>query len=84
MSNDLFFTRTGMDRDRVQATWSSACFEASGYQCDARLWHAPSNQYRRCLIRATPIRNDDGTVREWVGSCTEQPALPREGAAPQG
>jgi PAS domain S-box-containing protein len=61
------------DRGRVQATWSSACFEASGYECNARLWHASSNQYRRCLIRATPIRNDDGSVREWVGSCTEQP-----------
>ena len=59
------------DRQTVQATWSAACFDASGYRCKARLWHAASNNWRECLIRATPIRNDDGTVREWVGACTE-------------
>lgn len=64
------------DRDVVQATWAAACFEASGYECRARLWHARSQQHRLCVIRATPIRNEDGSVREWVGSCTEEPAGP--------
>ena len=59
------------DRARVQTSWSTACFETSGYECRARLWHAPSGDYRQCLIRATPIRNEDGSVREWVGSCTD-------------
>jgi PAS domain-containing protein len=59
------------DRSVVQASWAAACFEASGYECKARLWHAKSQQHRLCVIRATPIRNDDGSVREWVGSCTE-------------
>lgn len=59
------------DRAEVQTSWSTACFDASGYERTARIWHAPSGEYRRCLIRATPIRNEDGTVREWVGSCTE-------------
>lgn len=59
------------DRTTVQASWAAACFEASGYECSARLWHARSQQHRPCLIRATPIRNEDGSVREWVGSCTE-------------
>jgi PAS domain S-box-containing protein len=59
------------DRAAVQSSWSAACFDASSYECRARLWHAPSTDYRQCLIRATPIRNHDGTVREWVGSCTE-------------
>jgi PAS domain S-box-containing protein len=60
------------DRDVMQATWAAACFEASGYECRARLWHARSGQHRLCVIRATPIRNEDGSVREWVGSCTEE------------
>jgi PAS domain S-box-containing protein len=59
------------DRADVQTSWAAACFDASGYEREARIWHAASEQYRRCLIRATPIRNDDGSVREWVGSCTE-------------
>jgi PAS domain S-box-containing protein len=59
------------DRGRMQSSWSAACFAADSYECRARLWHAASGAYRPCLIRATPIRNDDGSVREWVGSCTE-------------
>jgi PAS domain S-box-containing protein len=59
------------DRAQVQSSWAAACFDASGYECRARLWHAASADYRECLIRATPIRNEDGSVREWVGSCTD-------------
>jgi PAS domain S-box-containing protein len=59
------------DRGAVQASWAAACFDASGYERQARIWHAPSQEFRRCLIRATPIRNEDGSVREWVGSCTD-------------
>lgn len=59
------------DRGAVQAAWSAAYFAASPYSHPARLWHAGSHAYRHCLIRATPIRNEDGTVREWVGACVE-------------
>jgi PAS domain S-box-containing protein len=59
------------DRGTVQESWSAACFSAAPYSQVARLWHARSRQYRQCTIRATPIRNEDGSVREWVGACTE-------------
>jgi PAS domain S-box-containing protein len=59
------------DRAAVQASWSAACFEAHAYEFKARLWHAHSSQYRTCVIRATPIRNEDGSLREWVGACTD-------------
>jgi PAS domain S-box-containing protein len=59
------------DRDAMRATWSAACFEVRPYEHLARLWHARSGQFRHCRIRATPIRNEDGSVREWVGACTD-------------
>jgi GAF domain-containing protein len=62
------------DRDAVRASWAAACFDAEPYEYNARLWHAQSNQYRSCVIRATPIRNEDGSLREWVGACTESRA----------
>jgi PAS domain S-box-containing protein len=59
------------DRGGVQASWAAACFAAQPYESNARLWHAQSGQYRQVVIRATPIRNEDGSLREWVGACTE-------------
>jgi PAS domain S-box-containing protein len=59
------------DRDAMRTTWANACFEARPYECATRLWHARSGEYRHCLIRATPIRNEDGSVREWVGACLD-------------
>jgi PAS domain S-box-containing protein len=62
------------DRGEVQASWAAASFAAQPYEHRARLWHAPSSQYRQVVIRATPIRNEDGSLREWVGACTEATA----------
>lgn len=59
------------DRDALRASWASACFEARPYEATARLWHARSSQYRHCVLRATPICNDDGSLREWVGACMD-------------
>lgn len=62
------------DRREVQESWSAACFAAQPYEHRARLWHARTSQYRPVVIRATPIRNEDGSLREWVGACTEAAA----------
>ena len=59
------------DRDVLRASWAAACFEARPYEATARLWHARSSQYRHCVIRATPICNEDGSLREWVGACMD-------------
>jgi PAS domain S-box-containing protein len=64
------------DRDGVQESWAAVCFAAQPYEHRARLWHARSNQFRPVVIRATPIRNEDGSVREWVGACTEALKVP--------
>ena len=64
------------DRDAMRASWAAACFEARSYEYAARLWHAQSRQYRQCVIRATPILNEDGSLREWVGACMDTQAAP--------
>ena len=61
----------GDDRGGVQASWAAACFAAQPYEYRARLWNARSSEFRQVIIRATPIRNEDGSLREWVGACTE-------------
>jgi PAS domain S-box-containing protein len=64
------------DRDAMRASWSAACFEARPFEHTARIWHARTHQYRRCILRATPIRHEDGSVREWVGACLDVHAQP--------
>ena len=59
------------DREAARASWGAACFDAQPFEYRARLWHAQSGEYRHCLIRATPIRREDGSVLEWVGACTD-------------
>jgi PAS domain S-box-containing protein len=64
------------DRDQARTTWATACFYAQPYEFQARVWHAASATYRPCVIRATPIRNEDGSLREWVGACTDRRSIP--------
>jgi PAS domain S-box-containing protein len=60
------------DREEVRASWQRACEAGSAmHDSRGRLWHASSRQYRYFVARATPIRNADGSVREWVGACTD-------------
>jgi PAS domain S-box-containing protein len=59
------------DRDATRTAWAAACFESRPFEHCARIWNTQSGQYRHCRIRATPIRHEDGSVREWVGACTD-------------
>lgn len=59
------------DRETLRAAWATACFHAQPFEYTARIWHATSKAYRTCVFRATPIRNDDGSLREWVGACLD-------------
>jgi PAS domain S-box-containing protein len=40
-------------------------------QVEARLRRASDNSYRWHLVRAQPLRNADGSLRHWVGTCTD-------------
>jgi two-component system CheB/CheR fusion protein len=59
------------DRDRVRALWQRAITTGSVYESEGRLWHASSRSYRYFQARAVPVLEADGSVREWIGTCTD-------------
>jgi PAS domain S-box-containing protein len=59
------------DREHVEQLWQQARQSRSLYEASGRIWHAPSRQYRYFEARATPLVDAEGSVREWVGTCTD-------------
>ncbi|GJL68870.1 MAG: hypothetical protein NPIRA06_15050 [Nitrospirales bacterium] len=59
------------DREIIQRVWNAACISETFLEFSGRLWHASSNAYRHVEARGVPIRNADGTVREWIGKCLD-------------
>jgi PAS domain S-box-containing protein len=59
------------DRERVKALWRHAVETGTYYESRGRIWHAASQSYHHYIGRAIPVRNDDGTIREWVGAITD-------------
>jgi len=65
------------DRERVLGLWCAARDSGSLFQAHGRIWHAPSQQWRYFTAKATPLINGDGSIREWVGACTDIDAQKR-------
>ncbi len=55
------------DQARVLAAWEQLLADHQPYQQTYRLWHA-SGEYRYVMIRAVPVLNDDGSIREVIGT----------------
>ncbi|MFC4425008.1 PAS domain S-box protein [Deinococcus navajonensis] len=55
------------DREHIRAAWQTALKTESLYATEQRL-KRHDGQYRLMQVRATPIPNRDGSVREWVGT----------------
>jgi PAS domain S-box-containing protein len=54
------------DRMRVAEVWRHAVATGSIYETEMRIRNAAS-EWRDILMRGVPVREADGTVREWVG-----------------
>ena len=58
------------DRDRTVRGWLAAVASGKPYQNECRVLHA-GDEYRWMLTSAVPVRNPDGSVREWVGGLSD-------------
>lgn len=55
------------DRDRVKQTFSHCMATGDLYEIEHRVL-GTNGEYRLFLVRGVPVRNADGSIREWVGT----------------
>jgi len=58
------------DRERASEAWTHAVRDRAHYEVDHRLRRA-DGEWRYMEARAVPILNEDGSVREWIGTHTD-------------
>ncbi len=59
------------DRPGLLTLWHEARETRGLFHAQFRLWHRASGAHRHVIARATPLLAADGTVREWIGACTD-------------
>jgi len=64
------------DRAAAERAWRAAVADQRPYEVEYRV-RRPDGGYSPTLARAVPVRNPDGTVREWVGTNTDMTAQRR-------
>ena len=58
------------DRDRIAAAWSAAVSARTLFEVEYRL-RRHDGEYRHVSVRGVPVIEEDSTVREWVGICSD-------------
>ncbi|TCZ74866.1 PAS domain-containing protein [Flaviaesturariibacter aridisoli] len=58
------------DAPRAWQVWQHSLVTGAYYEIEYRMRRA-DGQYRWLLARATPIRNENGTILRWFGTCTD-------------
>ena len=58
------------DRKRASQVWREALRTGTDYECEYRL-RGEDGQYRWFIGRASPIRDERGSIERWFGSCTD-------------
>lgn len=58
------------DRGAAQVAWDGA-LEKGDFEVEARICHAAIGAYRWFQTRAAPVRDDRGTITEWLGTSTD-------------
>lgn len=58
------------DRERAARTWAEAVATRSVCEQEYRV-RRHDGVYRSFLVRAVPVPDEDGGIREWIGICTD-------------
>lgn len=58
------------DRPRAWEQWQHSVASGQSYEIEYRLRHH-SGQYRWVLGRALPVRDEQGVITRWMGTCTD-------------
>ncbi len=58
------------DREGTLAVWGRAVGAKAGYETEYRL-RRYDGVYRHFAARGAPVIADDGSIREWIGTCTD-------------
>ena len=58
------------DRERTAAAWRTAVQNRTLYELEYRL-RRKDGEYRVVSVRGVPVLESDGSIREWVGTCTD-------------
>lgn len=58
------------DQDLARQRWRQSVATGEPYQIEYRLRHH-SGQYRWTLGRALPVRDQEGAIVRWIGTCTD-------------
>lgn len=59
------------DIDRTVAVWQESLTTGKPYNIEYRMRRASDGEYRWQIGRALPLRDQDGTILKWFGSCTD-------------
>lgn len=65
------------DQERAWEVWRRSLATGEPYEIEYRLRHH-SGEYRWTLGRATPMRNSQGKIVRWIGTCTDIDAAKRQ------
>jgi PAS domain S-box-containing protein len=58
------------DRDKTAKVWSDAVQKRTLYETEYRV-RRHDNEYRFMIARGVPVLEEDGSIREWVGTCID-------------
>ena len=58
------------DREPTAEIWAKAVRERNLYDTEYRL-RRHDGEYRDVMARGVPVLESDGSIREWIGTCTD-------------